>query len=240
MKLFAPLLLTFLTPVILLGYHETKKLREGTGKQENQNVLRINHFSDNVTGILDSTENQPDSADTIVPVELVSFFAQVRDHHIILSWQTASESNAMEFEILHCTDGITWRSLALLQAAGNSQALRSYSFTHATPVNGVNIYRLIQRDYDGTENVDRTITVNRDNRPSYTVFPNPVIDRLLHISSDIRTYMTIYDLTGEMLGTIQLDEGTNIAPLGAFPSGNYFIRIGGYDGDGRMITLPEN
>ena len=85
-----------------------------------------------------------------LPVELLSFSATAQSDGILLNWTTASERNSDHFNVEHRTDNPTFASIGELPAAGNSSAVLHYALLHRAPAAGINYYRLVQVDKDGT------------------------------------------------------------------------------------------
>ncbi|MCS7020078.1 MAG: T9SS type A sorting domain-containing protein [Cytophagales bacterium] len=143
-----------------------------------------------------------------LPVELVHFSASwLKDHdppQVLLEWQTANEQNNAYFEIERSADGIHFNSLVRILGTGNSNLLRSYSYTdnHPLPVSSI-YYRLKQVDYDGTVNYSRIIVLQRyDVKPKLIVFPNPAQGRLqfeLFNLYNHRSLVEIIDYSGRVV-----------------------------------------
>ena len=67
---------------------------------------------------------------TPLPLELVSFTAEVKDGQFIeLEWVTASETNNDFFTIEKSTNGISYDAITTEQGAGNSTTQLSYSYS---------------------------------------------------------------------------------------------------------------
>ncbi|WP_156152433.1 T9SS type A sorting domain-containing protein [Flammeovirga sp. OC4] len=114
---------------------------------------------------------------TDLPVELISFNANAEDQQVILDWATASEINNDHFEVQRSIDGKNWSTLATIEGAGNSSVRLDYEFIDANPVmNQLSFYRLIQRDFDGTETVFDPQQVYMEDGNAVaglSVYPNP-------------------------------------------------------------------
>jgi len=111
------------------------------------------------------------SSRTPLPVTLVSFDATQQNNQMLLTWKTASEINSDYFAIEHSIDGQVWIPLDSIDAAGNSAQLKTYTYHHTTPLNGLNYYRLKQVDLDESSEYSYVISANI----SYgdAAFPNP-------------------------------------------------------------------
>ena len=95
-----------------------------------------------------------------LPVEWLAFDATPKDQKVLLTWQTATETNNSHFTVLHSTDGLNFRELGHKPGAGNSNQLLSYSFKDHHPEPGVNYYRIRQTDFDGTTDYSNLVAVD--------------------------------------------------------------------------------
>ncbi len=101
----------------------------------------------------------------ILPIELLSFGAKRSDENkILLQWETAAEINNDYFEIEKSSDGILFTSIGIVNGAGNSSTLSSYSFEDKLfQTDPVLYYRLAQFDYDKTKTNSEIIAVSNHN-----------------------------------------------------------------------------
>ncbi|MDP2366534.1 MAG: YCF48-related protein [Ignavibacteria bacterium] len=112
----------------------------------------------------------------ILPVELLSFTANVIDNRVLLNWQTATEVNNYGFEIARKTDKANWDNIGFVAGHGTTTSFKSYLFADNTPKSGTkNIYRLKQIDLDG--NYEFSSEIEIEILPSkfnlYQNYPNP-------------------------------------------------------------------
>lgn len=84
-----------------------------------------------------------------LPIELLSFSVNAGTESVLVSWETATETNNDFFTIERSTDVQNWEILGYVDGAGNSNRPLSYSFTDSRPLDGISYYRLKQTDYDG-------------------------------------------------------------------------------------------
>jgi hypothetical protein len=100
-------------------------------------------------------------ATSVIPVELVNFKAKYTNNSNTLTWQTASERNAQQFDIQRSADGVSeWTTIGTVKANGNSQAVLNYQFADETPLQ-LSYYRLRTLDFDGKAQVSKTVSINR-------------------------------------------------------------------------------
>ncbi len=94
-------------------------------------------------------------ADSIVPVELLSFTASANDDKVTLNWTTATETNNKGFEIQRSKKSKLkskkeWEKVGFVEGSGTTTEKQEYSFPDKNITSGKYNYRLKQIDYDGT------------------------------------------------------------------------------------------
>lgn len=93
-----------------------------------------------------------------LPVELIGFHGKKVGLYNELEWVTASEKNAQYFNVERSLDGKTFAKVGQVQAAGNSNTLKNYSFKDQAE--GIVYYRLKQVDFDGALEYSKVIALN--------------------------------------------------------------------------------
>lgn len=161
-----------------------------------------------------------------LPVSWLKFTAVRKDKTAVLNWITASEYNTQDFVVQHNVAG-NWKDLGTVKAAGNAAAPTNYNFTHNTPSKGYNHYRLVQRDANGKQTFSEMATVwMGEGSTGICVFPNPVQNHLLKITTTEPTQISLYDATGRMVMSQNLKEGTHKMDASRLPGGLYRLQAG--------------
>jgi hypothetical protein len=109
-----------------------------------------------------------------LPIELVSFNAEVVQNEVMLKWTTASELNNDYFTIQRSKSGEEWETVGdKIKGAGTTTETRHYQTSDGMPHPGVSYYRLKQTDEDGQFSYSSVRRV--DVVPVYQLkaFPNP-------------------------------------------------------------------
>lgn len=139
----------------------------------------------------------------VLPVELSSFNAVKSGNNVKLNWATANEVNNAGFKIFRSNASEeNWKSLDFVKGFGNSSSTKNYSYTDRDPMNGTNVYKLVQLDNDGTEKSIGKVYFEYKKPSVYTLeqnFPNP-----FNPSTKIAFYvpeagnvkLTIYNILG--------------------------------------------
>jgi len=173
------------------------------------------------------------SPDGSYPIELMSFDVNANLNAITIHWKTASETNSDYFEIQRSKDGNYWESLGRLNAAGNSNSIRAYSFEDTKPLEGANYYRLLQVDFDGQYEYFGPVYqyMGALNQISdISLFPNPSTEGVVSISTHKPMHsgdlVEIYDFSGRLLKSRVVNEQTNQMDftVSDLPAGIYYIR----------------
>ncbi len=157
-----------------------------------------------------------------LPVKLISFDAKLlSSKEVLLSWQTASETNNYFFEVerrgnpaLPGTHEDNWDKVGSVKGAGNSNAIRNYQFIDVTPFlishfpspishlsSPILYYRLKQVDYDGSYTYSKAVAVNLDEalQDEPIIFPNPGNGNFIIQTKYPINEIEIFDLNGKSM-----------------------------------------
>ena len=181
----------------------------------------------NTTIDIGAYENQ-----TVLPIELIAFRANLLRDKVRLSWMTANETNNEYFTVQHSMDGFNYQDMEDINGAGNSTSLLSYSTFHKTPKRGINYYRLMQTDFDETSSFSNIEAIEIDNGKINT-YPNPVLDEINISLADFKQkkiVFSIFNIFGKEIlhKKVKIDHEfhiVNLNEVGSFSPGTYFIKI---------------
>ncbi len=123
------------------------------------------------------------STDNALPVSLISFIGESAGTDITLSWTTASELNNDIFIVERMFDN-EFLYVGDVKGKGTTSEVNNYQFVDELPSHGVNYYRLVQQDLDGTKTIHETIAVNHEVNTEFEVFPNPSAGKQLMVNLD--------------------------------------------------------
>ena len=155
--------------------------------------------------------------DVAVAAELASLTSSVTvDKDILLSWDVASQTNNLGWEVYRSIDGRAYTKISdMILGDGNSDEFLAYSFLDDEAPNAdVLFYYLNQTDVDGSTTRSQVVEVDllapsTLALPTVTAlrqnFPNPfnpetTID--FDLSSSETVHLTIYDVTGQVVRTL--------------------------------------
>ena len=166
-----------------------------------------------------------------LPIDLVSFDASLDGDKVQLKWVTSSEINNSHFVLERSLDGIRFEELGQVAGAGNSSETLIYSFSDERPFDGINYYRLLQVDFDGTSEYFEVITIKTDNEGMvFNIFPNPVKNIAnLQLDENISSeaHVEILNINGKLIEVLPINQigGTKEVNVSNLVSGVYFLRL---------------
>ncbi|UBM60755.1 T9SS type A sorting domain-containing protein [Marinilongibacter aquaticus] len=160
------------------------------------------------------------------PVKLLGFTASKEGSIALLRWGTAEEVNVDRFEILQSLDAKNWRSIASVDALGESTTEHWYSFNDANPANGTNYYRIKSVDRDGATDFSNIQSLEFEIANAAAFYPNPVAETLKLKGENLANVnkVTLLNMMGGIL--LETDEipasGIDVRQL---PAGSYIVRL---------------
>jgi|WetSurMetagenome_2_1015567.scaffolds.fasta_scaffold36692_2 hypothetical protein len=173
-----------------------------------------------------------------IPVELISFTANVNGKNVMLDWITATEINNSGFEIQRSIDNSNFIYIGFLSGTGTSTEYTRYNFQDYNLDNGKYYYRLKQIDFDGTISFSDVVEVEIKAKLDFTLFqnyPNPfnpgtTIKYQLPVASKI--VLKVYNILGKEIATLvneTKEAGTHTVNFDAssLSSGVYIYKISG-------------
>ena len=151
---------------------------------------------------------------TVIPVELISFIAEIDENGIVLKWETATETNNFGFEVERGSDNKTFEKIGQIKGKGTTTEKQKYIFRDASVSSKSKFYyRLKQVDYDGTVTYSDVIEVD------YSIIPdvfslsqnypnpfNPVTNIKYQIPEFSFVTIKVYDALGKEVATLVNEE----------------------------------
>ena len=170
-----------------------------------------------------------------LPVKLIEFTISQNSGSNILQWKTASEINSSYFVVQRSKDGVVFEDLNSQPASGFSNTIKSYSYTDALPLSGINYYRLILVDKDKREEYSGIIFV----RPGYDNSLEIIAARVSSLQNSLaitvsskqneKALLHVVDNSGKVLLTqsVLLQKGTNYfdKTMQNVSQGIYYVRL---------------
>ncbi len=168
---------------------------------------------------------------TILPVELLDFTAEVVGDRVFLAWQTLSEINHDYFSIERSVDTRNWEEIQKLRKQENTDKPSHYSLYDEAPLKGISYYRLKQTDFDGqyTYSNIRSIYFQSLSESQILIYANPTEDEFKIKGMDLEgeALIQIYSTSGQLMSEQHLDiqalRNTSFS-TSSLSSGSYIIR----------------
>lgn len=108
-----------------------------------------------------------------LPVKLSNIKAFEKQQGVQIDWTAYQEENLSRYSVERSTNGITYTSIGEI-ASRNSAVETNYGFFDASPVQGVNFYRLRTIDMDSKYAYSAIVKVNLDKSgKDISLYPNP-------------------------------------------------------------------
>ncbi len=172
----------------------------------------------------------PGTCANALPVELTSFTVTYKQKEVSLTWTTVSELNNSHFEIEYSIDGASFRAIDEVAGNGTTQLKQEYSYTHKTPANGTNYYRLKQVDYDGAFEYSDTRVVEVKRTGKIVINPSAAIAEItveLAETTGDNNLIGIYDMMGRtvMMSNFDGTLNTKTLDISNLQKGYYVVRV---------------
>ncbi len=173
----------------------------------------------------------------VLPVTILSFNASYESaNNVKVSWTTTDEINASYFEVERSSDGISFISIAQVNASESSNPIHAYSINdQLTNINSnIVYYRLRIVDKDGKYAYSRIVPVKLEQPENIiSVYPNPVDNYVilnLYTDKPGNGMLRLLDYGGKQILTkpFSVTNGNNsmlIDQLGYLPKGVYVIQL---------------
>lgn len=139
-----------------------------------------------------------------LPIELVDFTANCgADDEVFLNWSTASEKNSSHFVIMNSDDGVNFKTVANINANGNSNSLKKYSYLLKPRRNYGKYFRLKMVDLNQSSRDSKIEYVGDecDGLQDPVLFYNQQTGIVVtSVSKQATTYtLTVYDAAGRLV-----------------------------------------
>ena len=177
-----------------------------------------------------------DKASSTLPIELISFDAKHQDAKTIINWTTASEINNQYFEIQRSINNENFKTIAIINGAGNSNHLINYSYTDFYSSSSTVYYKLKQVDYDGNFEYSKIISVSKSYTNNTKIFPNPVnANESFKVNIKEGNRIIIYNSLGRIIQDLRFDNNTSVFNLNQ--AGLYFVVV--FDAIGNSVSTEK-
>lgn len=200
-------------------------------------LLKVYAKEKNLVNTIGIAEFMVDASNSF-PVELLAFDGYAENHQVRLNWASSNERNNSHFIVqkyLH--DQEVYTNIGQVAGVGFSDTINHYSITDLKPVVGINTYRLIQVDMDGTaivtgETLEIMYQLKGDKMEMVQAYPNPFKNSTnlqVRIPEAGSLQVEIYDVMGKRVWaqSEEVHAGMNevMLSLADHRSGTYLYRL---------------
>jgi len=180
-----------------------------------------------------------------LPIELLSFNAEPVDRSVILTWETASESNNDFFTVERSVDGKSFQTIGHVPGAGTSNTRLAYRTEDDNPAKGLSFYRLKQTDYDGQFEYFKVVPIEFEEdviAQTIRIAPNPFssqfkLDFTLNREEQVDFFISSIDgqtVHHELIEASAGDNQFNFSGGAHLSTGVYFVNV---LGDNTRLTV---
>ena len=170
-----------------------------------------------------------------LPIKLVEFNVKENNGKNLLQWTTATENNSDYFNIERSSDARVYETIGRVNASGFSTTEKKYYFTDATPLKGINYYRLAMIDKDRTLEYSKIISITSEANHSLAITHvdmssggNTAIIRI-NSSQSQEADLSIIDMSGRTVLTtrviLQTGNNTITKTVSSLTNGIYYVRL---------------
>lgn len=158
----------------------------------------------------------------LLPVEYLNFEGKAVAENNLLQWTTATETETQHFEVQRSKDGVNYETVGVVDAAGNSETSKNYSFEDPRFYQRT-YYRLKLVDNTGEFEYSKVIMVEGTMPETLSVYPNPT-SGILNISSPYASRFFIMDILGHRLKSINFQQqDSQSIDISELPNGVYYL-----------------
>jgi hypothetical protein len=164
----------------------------------------------------------------ILPVVVTDFNAVLNNNNTVqLTWSASDEMEISDFEVQRSTDGSNYTTIGTVQANATES---DYSLIDPNPAPGVNYYRLIIQETDGSVGYSNVRTVDLSSTAAIGIYPNPTANQINVSVSNATPDLSIrlVSLTGQVLQTITPGAtGASVSTINVsqYPPAIYLVQL---------------
>ncbi|MEJ2103205.1 MAG: T9SS type A sorting domain-containing protein [Ignavibacteriaceae bacterium] len=164
----------------------------------------------------------------IIPVELISFSAEILNSSVRLIWKTATETNNYGFEVYRFNKNSSneWKRVGFVKGNGTANENNNYTFDDVNLDPGIYKYKLKQIDFDGSFKYSGEVEAEVKPILEFTLYqnyPNPFNPATtINYSTPVagKVLLVVYNLLGEKVTTL-VDE--------VIEAGNHQVKFDGVE-----------
>ncbi|HPN69177.1 MAG TPA: hypothetical protein PLZ32_06640 [Saprospiraceae bacterium] len=158
-----------------------------------------------------------------LPVKIINYSLTNQDAKMLLSWTTTEESEHSHFMVEHSSDGKIFIEIGRVESNLERSGNKDYAYVHESPKTGINYYRVVQFDLDGTSTKFDILLAEHKGDGLRFLFPT-VTDAQIFLSGIEDGLINLFDGTGKKVLQKQYIKGSSL-DMSGFSKGLYYLNI---------------
>ncbi len=198
-------------------------LISGTSHSTNFPTTPGSYSPNKLNGIADQPVFFELTCAAVLPVSLIEFTGEEKGKGINLKWTTASETDNDNFIVERSPDSRVFAEIGRMSGHGNSTSLNNYEMLDMNPFDGINYYRLVQVDFDGTEKTSKVIAISVD-KNDCRIYYDQTSDKLIIACPDGEFLAELISQEGKVIVKHEASGFTSF-DMQQFTKGIYLLRM---------------
>jgi len=167
---------------------------------------------------------------TTLPVNSLSFNVSKSTSANLLQWSTGAEQNTRYFEVQQSTSGKDFKTIAVVNASGNSNSVKNYQYSDNLSLvqPPVTYYRLKLVDINSSFTYSDILLIKNTKGVTVTVYPNPAQDKIIVNVTDkslMNTTARLSDISGKLLQNVPITQTVTTININQYQKGVYLLRL---------------
>ncbi len=160
----------------------------------------------------------------VLPLRLLSFSSNETNQNLVqLNWQTTNEINSSHFIVQRSGNGTTFDNIGRVEAR-NTSGSNDYSVTDASPIDGVNFYRLQIVDIDSKTTYSSIIKIVFSGKSELQVFPNPAKNVITLSGLENKGIIKIIAPDGKLVKQLSATANSMLIDISILAKGMYMLQ----------------
>ena len=166
----------------------------------------------------------------ILPIKIISFTALPKGAAVELNWNVAEQLDVNSYKVEHSSNGVNFvKTITTVTASATTNA--TYITTDATPVQGLNYYRIKVINKDGSIAYSEIRKVNFGKAGTFTIYPIPATDNVnITLPTSLigkSATISILSVDGKLISKKQIANTgqTETVNVSSLTNGTYIVSI---------------
>ena len=156
-----------------------------------------------------------------LPVQLLSFnVLSTGDCSLTLDWSTGKEERLAHFAVERSNDGIHYKTITILPAAGSYSR---YQYIDKEPGLPISYYRLHITDRNGAGTYSKVAMSGLKCHNTLSIHPNPASDKVNITGLVETTVLKVFNVDGKLVLHNILNKNDTSLNIAALPDGTYYF-----------------